>query len=121
MKNLVKKLWKESKKQEHVLHKEFTSPKKKLKDDLAYELIYDDKALSQLQKLPKEASTRILKKLDDTKKDPFRHFERLKTSSLYKLRVGSYRVLADIQSKLIQITVLEVDHRRRVYKRNKRS
>lgn len=59
-----------------------------------------------------------MKKLDEAKKNPFRYFKKLHSSSLYKLRVGPYRILADIQSKVIQITILEVDHRKRVYKQH---
>lgn len=35
----------------------------------------------------------------------------------YKLRVGNYRIIAEIDEKAKRITVLFVDHRKNVYKK----
>ena len=80
-----------------------------------YELEFDDKAAIIIKKLPKEISTRIVRKLQETKENPHRYFERLIGKSEYKLRVGDYRIIADIYDNKLIILVLYVDHRSRVY------
>ena len=81
-----------------------------------YELIFDSKVLSSLEKLPKEIRTRIINKLLDSKINPFHYFEKLSGREEYKLRVGDYRIIADINNKEILIFILLIDHRRRIYK-----
>ena len=61
-----------------------------------FEVIFDDKAIDFLTKLPKELRKRIYNKVISTKGNPFRYFERLEGRVDYKLRVGDYRVVADI-------------------------
>ncbi|MBC8501268.1 MAG: type II toxin-antitoxin system RelE/ParE family toxin [DPANN group archaeon] len=62
-------------------------------------------------------SSRIFKKLQETKKDPHHYFERLTRKFLYKLRVGKYRIIADIKDKEIVILILYIGHRRNIYKK----
>ena len=78
-----------------------------------FEVIFDDKAIDFLTKLPKELRKRIYNKVISTKENPFRYFEKLKEIDGYKLRVGEYRVIADIDDKII--TVLKVGHRKNIY------
>ena len=51
-----------------------------------------------------------------TKADPFRYFEKLVTKDYYKLRVGDYRVIADIDKNKVKILVLFIGHRKNIYK-----
>jgi mRNA-degrading endonuclease RelE of RelBE toxin-antitoxin system len=78
-----------------------------------YEVIFDEEAIEFLNKLPKELKRRIFDKIISTKENPFHYFERLAGRDDYKLRIGSYRAIADISSKRIRITV--IGHRRNVY------
>lgn len=80
-----------------------------------YEVIFDDKAIEFLNKLEKSLKERIFNKIMNTKQDPLRFFDRLAGRSDYKLRVGDYRVIADIDQskKLIAITL--IGHRKNVY------
>ena len=80
-----------------------------------HELIFDKRALDQLNKLEKQIKTRIWNKLQNCKKDPFRYFEKLKEIEGYKLRVGDYRVIAGIDDN--RIIVLKVGHRKNIYDR----
>ncbi len=61
-----------------------------------YELIFDYDAIEFLNKLPKEIKKRIFNKILGTKENPLHFFERLTDRYDYKLRVGDYRVIADI-------------------------
>lgn len=90
--------------------------KRKLEEDLDYELRFDKKVISDLERLPKKISHRIFNKLDESKRKPFHYFERLEGRKEYKLRVGDYRVIADIFRKEIVIFVVEIGHRKNIYK-----
>lgn len=79
------------------------------------EVIFDPEALDFLAKLPKELRERIFSKAISTKENPFHFFERLSGRADYKLRVGDYRVIANINEKRIEIT--RIGHRRNIYKR----
>ena len=80
-----------------------------------YELVFDDKAIDFLNKLPKDLRERVYNKIIKTKENPLRYFKRLAERTDYKLRIGDYRVIADINvsSKRIEITV--IGHRKNVY------
>jgi mRNA interferase RelE/StbE len=83
---------------------------------MSYHLIFDDKALGSLEKLPQLIKKRIFRKLQSTKEDPFHFFIRLEGRPDYKLRIGDYRIIAEILEKEIQILVLYVGHRKNIYK-----
>ena len=82
-----------------------------------YSLVFDEKVIDFLEKLPKELAARIYKKLVSTKEDPFHYFERLEGRKDYKLRVGDYRVIADISQSEKKIQVTLIGHRKNVYKK----
>ena len=82
-----------------------------------YNLVFDEKVLQYLEKLPKTVSKRIFKKLQETKENPHHYFVKLSNRSEYKLRVGDYRIIADIEDNKLVIYVIHSDHRRTVYKK----
>jgi len=82
-----------------------------------YTVIYDEEALQNLEKLEKKIRKRIFEKIFSTKENPFHYFERLTGRSEYKLRVGDYRVITDIDEKTKRISILFIDHRKNIYKK----
>lgn len=84
---------------------------------MTYELIFDRKALEFLEGLPKESRQRIFNKITAAKENPLHFFERLEGRQDFKLRVGKYRVIADINHSTRRIEVTLIDHRKRVYKK----
>lgn len=83
---------------------------------MTYEIIFDDEAIDFLNTLPKELKERIFNKIISTKENPLHFFERLVGKTEYKLRVGDYRVIADIDPFSRKITIILVGHRKNVYK-----
>lgn len=83
---------------------------------MPYVWILDKKATTALEDLPKEIQRRMIEKLDKSKVSPFKYFIRLKGRTDYKLRVGDYRAIADINTKELRIEVTKVGHRKNVYK-----
>ena len=84
---------------------------------MTYEIIYDRNATDDLNRLPKELRKRIFNKARDAKENPGHFFESLSGRTDFKLRIGDYRLIADINHSLQRIEVTLVDHRKRVYKR----
>ena len=58
---------------------------------------------------------RILAKLEQLRVGPYRYVRRLVGSPFYRLRVGGYRVILDIQGAQLLILVLRVRPRETVY------
>jgi mRNA interferase RelE/StbE len=83
---------------------------------LAYSIFLTDTAKKQLAKIDRQTAKRITKKLHDTSTNPFLYVSRLVGKDLYKLRVGDYRILLTIQQDKLIIIVVEIRHRRNVYK-----
>lgn len=76
-------------------------------------VIFDEKVIEFLAKLPKETRIRIFDKIMSSYNNPLRFFERLEGRTDYKLRVGDYRVIADIKDK---IEITKIGRRKNIYK-----
>lgn len=82
-----------------------------------YEIIFDSKAVEFLSGLPKPIKKRIFNKILFAKENPFHFFESLEGRSEFKLRIGDYRVIADISKSSEKIEVTLIGHRKNIYKR----
>jgi mRNA interferase RelE/StbE len=80
-----------------------------------YEVVFDGPAIASLSKLPNQLKERIFSKILSAKADPFHFFERLEGRADYKLRVGDYRIIADIDQTKRKIEVTRIGHRKNVY------
>ena len=84
---------------------------------MKYEVKWTENALRSLKKLSKDVSKRVIEKVEEISEDPFRYVKKLKGFPLYSLRVGVYRVILSIEAKNLVIFVVEVDHRRKIYRK----
>jgi len=88
---------------------------------LAWTIEYAETAMKQLRKLDRAAARRILDFMDERvapSKDPRATGKALKgpMGDLWRYRVGDYRVICDIQDKVLTVLVLRVGNRREVYR-----
>lgn len=83
---------------------------------ILFRVVFSNKASSELNKFSDEVHDRIKKKLKKTRENPFHYFERLKGRDDYKLRVGNYRIIADLNLELKRAEVTKVGHRKSIYK-----
>lgn len=81
-----------------------------------YEIIFSDKAKIQIKKLSEETRERIGRVLERIKIRPDHYVKRLVVCHYYRLRVGDYRVILDIQNDRLIIFVIELGHRKNIYK-----
>ena len=83
-----------------------------------FELTFDKRVLKDLAHLANEIQNRILERLESLTQDPFAHGTiKLKGETAYRVRVGDYRIVFDIDTENRIVTVLAVDHRSNIYKR----
>lgn len=69
----------------------------------------------QLEKVDKAIAKRILKKLDGTVNNPHNFFRQLTGRPEYKLRVGDYGIIADIDDPAKKVLVRTIGHRKNIY------
>lgn len=82
-----------------------------------YKIIWSETAAGQLEKLDKKAAMVIVKKLESAQKDPLHYLTKLKHMPFHKLRVGDYRVIVQLENNKMVIFVVEVGHRKNIYKK----
>jgi len=82
-----------------------------------FTIIFDKKAIHYLNQLESSVKERIWNKLQNCKEDPLRYFEKLVEINGFKLRVGDWGVIANIDGVNKQIIVVKVGHRKNVYER----
>jgi mRNA interferase RelE/StbE len=83
---------------------------------MKYEVKWTETSLDQLKKLDKSIADRIIDKVEKISEKPFNFVKKLKQFNLFRLRVGDYRVIMSIEKEKMIIFVLEVGHRRVIYK-----
>ena len=81
-----------------------------------FEVEFSEESLFQLRGMDIPLAKRIIQKIESTKSDPHRFFVRLVGRTEYKLRVGDYRVIADLEENRRVIVVRSLGHRRNIYK-----
>ena len=80
-----------------------------------YQIIFEKKALDFISNLEKDMKERIWNKLQRCKEDPFRFLEHLEEIEGYKLRVGDYRLIIEVDNQNKTLKVLKAGHRKKIY------
>ena len=81
---------------------------------MVYKVFLHPKANSYLENVDDELKDRIMKKLHVLSRRPDAG-EKLKHSDFWRLRIGDYRVIYEIDRNNNRVIVLYVGHRREVY------
>ena len=83
---------------------------------MTYEIKFSDKAFKQLKKLDKKIQERIIATLERIRIRPESYVTKLVGDPGFKLRVGDYRVIMDIDKGKLLILVIKIGHRKKIYK-----
>jgi mRNA interferase RelE/StbE len=71
-----------------------------------------------LRKLPGSLQDRIVTAIENLATTPRKGATKLQgEQSLYRIRVGDYRVIYEIADKILIVLVLNIGHRREIYRR----
>jgi len=84
---------------------------------MSYEVTFSNFADKQLSKLPLNVQYRIVSTIKRCQIRPYSHVKKLVGSKYFRLRVGDYRVIMDIIENKLIIHVIEVGHRKNIYKK----
>ena len=89
------------------------------KDQSAWKVEIDRKALKELAALPKPIAARCWEAIRGLVEDPFpqgvRSIEGMDNG--YRIRVGMYRIVYSVDQAQVTVLVLRVRHRKDVYRR----
>ena len=86
---------------------------------MIYKVFFQPSALRELRKLPRDVQVRVVARAEALAKNP--RPEGVKKlaglEELYRLRVGDYRVIYQIQDQRLVVLVVRIRHRRDVYRK----
>jgi mRNA interferase RelE/StbE len=85
---------------------------------MAYSIQFKPAAVRQLEELPRPIRNRIALKIEALRDDPFpAGCKKLAAlADTWRVRVGDYRVIYQVQRGILAVLVLTVGHRREVYR-----
>ena len=84
----------------------------------SYELVFKKSVAKDLRRLPQQDVLRILERIRSLAEDPRPlGCEKLSTLERYRIRVGIYRVVYEIQDRILTVLIVKIAHRSGVYRR----
>jgi len=84
-----------------------------------YEIIFSRHAVKFISALPQNYKNKFKEILEILKENPYAYpYKKIRgETNLYRIRIGKYRIMYEINKKQNQIIILKVDKRERVYDR----
>lgn len=84
-----------------------------------YEIEFSRTADKQLQSLPDALQRRIVRAAEKLEANPRPHgsIKLAGADDVYRIRVGDYRVIYEIEDRRLVVLVVQIAHRRDVYRR----
>ncbi len=84
---------------------------------MEYKVVWSISAARELKNLDRSIAKRIYEKVNALFHNPERYVEKLIRYLYYRLRIGDYRVILDIEHESVRILILKVGHGSTVYER----
>ncbi len=86
----------------------------------SYQVEFLKSAQKEFDRLPTKIQDKILESLTILSNNPFSEILRYKkikgSDSLYRIKVGDYRVLYEVKNDILLIVVIKLGHRKDVYR-----
>lgn len=83
----------------------------------SYELVVRESVAKDLRALPTADVERILNRINALREEPRpAGCEKLSGLERYRIRQGSYRIIYEIEDRILVVCVVKVGHRRDVYR-----
>jgi mRNA interferase RelE/StbE len=81
-----------------------------------YQVVIEKNAEKQLAKIPAPYFNRIVKAIEDLANNPRPHgYKKLTGRTGYRIRIGDYRVIYNIEDKVLFVYVIDIGHRKNIY------
>ena len=85
---------------------------------MKFQIIWSESPSIELNKMDRTVANRIFKKVSQLSENPYySNVTKMIGDPYFRLRVGDYRIIFDIQNDMLRILVLKVGHRKNVYKK----
>ena len=81
---------------------------------MSYSILLHPKANDFLKTIEKNLQQRLKQKIKELRSNP-KKGKKLKQSDFYRLRIGEYRIIYELDLNKEQVTVLFIGHRKNVY------
>jgi mRNA interferase RelE/StbE len=84
----------------------------------SFEIVFQSSVHKDLRRLPKSAIARVMARIEGLAADPLppRVVKLSDAERLYRIRVGDYRVVYELDTEAKRVTIHYVRHRRDVYR-----
>lgn len=84
-----------------------------------YKVEWKKSAKKELKKLDKQVIPRILQAVENLAENPYSSDSKklVGSDSIYRIRIGDYRIIYNIESSVLTIEVIKVAHRREIYRK----
>jgi len=84
-----------------------------------YEILYSKQSIKTLRKLPKNISNRIRINITELANNPFKKTQTksLNGTGISRLRVGDWRIIYSINKNKLEIWIIKIAPRGKVYKK----
>ena len=85
---------------------------------MRYRIEFSPRAELQFKKIPKELQIRLKHRIDTLAENPFpRGVKKLSAEeNIYRLRIGDYRIIYQVQGNALLILILKLGHGKDVYR-----
>ena len=83
-----------------------------------YQVEWKNSAKKELKKLDKQVIPRILQAVENLADDPYALGSKklVGSDSIYRVRVGDYRIIYNVEFSVLIIEIIKVGHRGQVYR-----
>ncbi|BAY75251.1 plasmid stabilization system [Nostoc linckia NIES-25] len=82
-----------------------------------YQVIFSKGALKQFNKLSSDLQKRVQTKINELATEPRPNgVKKLEDNDLYRIRVGDYRVIYQIQDEILLVIIVKISHRSKAYR-----
>jgi mRNA interferase RelE/StbE len=86
----------------------------------SYRIEFKKSAQKEFDKLPQKVQGKVMDALTLLAANPFSELLRIKklkgAESLYRFRIGDYRVVYEVRQGIVLIIVIKIGHRKEVYR-----
>ena len=81
-----------------------------------YQVVIDKYAQKQLFKIPPPHFNRIIKAINELANEPRPvGYRKLTGRPGFRIRIGDYRVIYNIEDKILTVIVIDIGHRKNIY------
>ena len=84
---------------------------------MKYDLKIQKNAQKSLSKISEPFQTKIINKIYALANDPYYNAKKLTGREAYRIRIGNYRVIYEINNNELVVLVVSIGHRKDIYSR----